>query len=287
MQQLRKTMRDWLKTISSFYVIRGFPGAGDAEWERWLTLRADPAYAHQLADMNLLKVKKVEGVVRSVRDYSDRVGRPLADIKIVDAGCGYGAYSCVLATIGCRVTGIDINQDLIQTAERRAAGFGIRLIEFFTGDSSEFLVNIPPSSFDIILALDTLEHMENPSRFLELAHRALVPGGSLILIIPNGLSLVEIIYHPCADWIHRQVLKETYPEGAVHIQRFTFTGLRKLASVAGFTIGDVRHTYASGIFGLLFLFGGFRGRYADLNLQVADRLPTWLAGGWLIQAERS
>ena len=280
-------MREWLKTISSFYVVRGFPGAGDADWRHWLTVRADPAYAHQLADMNLLKVKKVEGVVRYVRDYSDRVGRPIADLRILDAGCGYGAYSCVLATLGCKVTGVDINQDLIQTAERRAVGFGIQSVEFFTGDSSDFLVKTPPESFDIILALDTLEHMKTPFRFLEIAHRALSPGGNLIIIVPNGLSLIEIIYHPFADWIHRQVLKETHPEGAVHIQRFIFTGLRKQISDAGFTIGDVSHSYASGIFGLLFLFGGFRGRCTDLNLRIADSLPSWLSGGWIIQAKRS
>jgi len=133
MQRLRTAVRDWLKTISSYYVVKDFPGAGDADWEWWLSLRADPAYAHQLVDMNLVKVKKVEGVVHFVRAYSERTGRPLADIKIMDAGCGYGAYSCVLASLGCRLTGVDINQDLIETAEKRAAGFGIDTIEFLWG----------------------------------------------------------------------------------------------------------------------------------------------------------
>jgi len=287
MKRLKTAIRDWLKTISSYYVVRGFPGAGDANWQWWLAHRADPAYANQLADMNLVKVKKVEGVIHFVRAYSEITGRPLKDIRIMDAGCGYGAYACVLASLGCRLTGVDINQELIQTAEKRAAGFGINTLEFVKGDTSDFLAKTAPSSFDIILALDTLEHMENPTQFLEHAHHALVPSGNLILIIPNGLSIIEIIYHPFADWIHGHILRESHPKGAVHIQRFTFTRLKELGSASGFSFREVRHTYASGIFGVLFLCGGFRGRWADLNLQIADSLPTGLAGGWLIQAVRS
>ena len=287
MGRFRKALREWLKTLSSFYVVRGFPGKGDASWHRWLERRADPAYAHQLSDMNLLKVKKVEGIVGFVRAYSERAGRSLPEMKILDAGCGYGAYSCVLATLGCRVTGIDMNPEMIQTAEKRAAGFGIQTIEFLKDDSSGFLEKAPPSSYDIILALDTLEHMGNPRRFLDLARRALVPGGNFLIIVPNGNSFIEVVYHPVADWIHRHVLGEDFPEGAVHVQRITLEKLKKMLTGAGFTVRSVHHTYASGIFGLLFLLGGFRGRCADLNLQIADHLPPGIAGGWLLRAEPS
>ena len=287
MERLKKTLRAWVKTFSSFYVVRGFPGEGDASWHHWLDRRADPAYAHQLSDMNLLKVKKVEGVVRFVRDYSERAEKSIRELQILDAGCGYGAYACVLATLGCRVTGIDMNQEMIQTAEKRAAGFGIQTIEFFRGDSSGFLEKAPPSSYDIILALDTLEHMENCRLFLDRAHRALVPGGNFLIIVPNGNSFIEVVYHPFADWIHRHVLGEEFPEGAVHVQRIALEKLKKMLTGAGFTVRSVHHTYASGIFGLLFLLGGFRGRCADLNLRIVDHLPSWIAGGWLIRAERS
>jgi 2-polyprenyl-3-methyl-5-hydroxy-6-metoxy-1,4-benzoquinol methylase len=287
MERLKNTLRAWVKTLSSFYVVRGFPGEGDASWHRWLDRRADPAYAHQLSDMNLLKVKKVEGVVHFVRDYSGGAGRSLRELQILDAGCGYGAYACVLATLGCRVTGIDMNQELVRTAEKRAAGFGIRTIEFSTGDSIGFLEKTPPSSHDIILALDTLEHMENPHLFLDLANRALVPGGNFLIIVPNGNSFIELVYHPFADWIHRYVLGEDFPEGAVHIQRMTLNQLKRMLAGAGFTVCSVQNTYASGIFGLLFLLGGFRGRCADLNLRIADHLPSSFAAGWLIRAAPS
>jgi len=111
-------------------------------------------------------------------------------------------------------------------------------------------------------------------------------GGNLIFIIPNGLSIIEVMYHPFADWIHGKVLQESYPKGAVHIQRFYLHRYEKLVSTSGFTTREIRHTYAAGIFGLLFLIGGFRGRCADMNLRIADLLPTKLAGGWLVQADR-
>lgn len=104
--------------------------------------------------------------------------------RILDAGCGSGAIVWWLHDRGFReAEGIDISAEQIR--EGRDLGVGNLMqadLETYLADRVE--------AYDTILARDVLEHFSKDSivRLLDLMHRALRTGGTLILQVPNGES---------------------------------------------------------------------------------------------------
>jgi SAM-dependent methyltransferase len=92
---------------------------------------------------------------------------------VLDVGCGAQPYRCLLGP-SARYLGID-------TADAKPDfGYEIRDTVYFEGDS--WPVN--SESVDVVLCTETLEHVLQPRKLLAEAHRALVPGGRLLLTVP-------------------------------------------------------------------------------------------------------
>jgi SAM-dependent methyltransferase len=89
-----------------------------------------------------------------------------------------------------------------------------------------------PRGYDAVLAADTLEHLNHPERMLQMIHQALLPGGLLLLSVPNVANLyvrLNLIFgrFPYGD---RGILDRT------HRYFFTARSLREMIREAGFTI---------------------------------------------------
>lgn len=100
------------------------------------------------------------------------------DSHVLDVGCGTGGNAVHLATkYGCRVTGIDISELMIERAEKRAvdSGLGERL-SFQVGDA--YNLDFPDESFDIVLTIFVSQFLDMDKAFPEF-HRVLKHGGSL------------------------------------------------------------------------------------------------------------
>ncbi len=102
---------------------------------------------------------------------------------VLDAPCGSGYGTALIASRGARVYGVDINEGAIQHAK-----------EFFSIASNSFhisnledLVGLFPKSdcLDLIVSFEGIEHLEHPSLFLNEARRLLKPNGSLIISTPR------------------------------------------------------------------------------------------------------
>jgi SAM-dependent methyltransferase len=92
---------------------------------------------------------------------------------VLDIGCGAQPLRSLLPT-GITYIGIDIAE-----SEQR---FGYRTIDtrYFEGDHWP----VDDASVDLAFATETLEHVDDPARFLSEAFRVLRPGGRLILTVP-------------------------------------------------------------------------------------------------------
>ncbi len=98
----------------------------------------------------------------------------------VDIGAAAGGGSRVLAEHGWQVTAIDLNPDAVALA--RAHG-----VEAYQGDAR--YLPLPPCEYDLALALDVLEHIEEDARAAAEITRVLKPGGTALVSVPCDMAL--------------------------------------------------------------------------------------------------
>jgi ubiquinone/menaquinone biosynthesis C-methylase UbiE len=100
------------------------------------------------------------------------------DAVVLDVGCGTGGNSCYLAEkYGCRVVGVDLAEQMIIYAERRAADLGLTdRVTFQVGDA--YSLEFPDGSFDAVLTVFTSQFLD-PARAFPEFHRVLRQGGYL------------------------------------------------------------------------------------------------------------
>jgi 2-polyprenyl-6-hydroxyphenyl methylase/3-demethylubiquinone-9 3-methyltransferase len=106
----------------------------------------------------------------------------------LDAGCGSGRLSRLLASQGARVTAVDAATDMLKIGEQLATpcSFGGRL----RFQQVEDVATLPfvDNSFDGVLCSSVLEYLHDPIGCLSEFSRVLRPGGALLVSIPNKYS---------------------------------------------------------------------------------------------------
>lgn len=107
-----------------------------------------------------------------------RYARP--GVRAADLGAGPGAMAARLRSFGCDVLAVD----------RDANGFEARLphlsVDF---NEQDFASRVGQGAFDLITAIEVIEHVENPIGFLRNIGKLLAPGGVAVLTTPNVDSL--------------------------------------------------------------------------------------------------
>lgn len=107
------------------------------------------------------------------------------DRRVLDAGCGTGYGTSYLAIHGTgNIVGLDISDEALAEANRLYRRDNLRFVK---GDV-ERLTEIPDlgGSFDVVVNLENLEHLTNPTRFLAGAKQVLTGEGTLVVSTPNG-----------------------------------------------------------------------------------------------------
>jgi SAM-dependent methyltransferase len=121
---------------------------------RFLTSRADAAW----------------GVTEALRKYRAA--------SVLEAGCGLGYFTYALKRGGYDVLGIDVSTKAVAHATQT---YG----DLYRTDSIESYARTAGRSFDAVVMVEVIEHLENPIGAIEGALRLLSPGGSLVLTTPN------------------------------------------------------------------------------------------------------
>lgn len=108
---------------------------------------------------------------------------PLSGLRLLDIGCGGGLVSEPMTRLGASVTGVDASEANIKTALIHASQQGLN-IDYRAG-TAEGLLAAGEAQFDIVLNLEVVEHVANPSQFLADTARLVKPGGLMIVATLN------------------------------------------------------------------------------------------------------
>lgn len=110
----------------------------------------------------------------------------LRDLSVLDAGCGTGYLSILLAQQGANVTGIDISENMITEARAFAKEKNVE-IQFMV-DSCSVLKSVTDQSYDLIVSNYVLMDLPDLDLATKNFHRVLKPGGKAVCIFGHPFS---------------------------------------------------------------------------------------------------
>lgn len=115
--------------------------------------------------------------------------------KILDLGCGAGFLTNAFAKQGHQVTGVDLSAQSLEVAKKRDSTHSVHYLHL-----DAFALAFPEKSFDVVCAMDFLEHIERPEKIIQQAARLLRPGGLFFFhtFNRNMLSYFLVIKGP--EW---------------------------------------------------------------------------------------
>ncbi len=133
--------------------------------------------------------------------------RPLT--RILDVGCGDGLFFPALARFG-EPYGVEPSSEALSPD----GPWRSRIVNGRLDDSYQ-----PLAPFDLLLALDVIEHLDDPHTFLAHVRRLIVPGGFFVATVPAFRGL----------WTSHDALNR-------HVTRFTQAEISALVRAHGFTV---------------------------------------------------
>lgn len=150
--------------------------------------------------------------------------------NVLDWGCGFGYVAHFLRLRGVNVTMFDFDPNANGTISTELSAFpGVTV----TVSNDPVALPFSDASFDAVLSLGTLEHVQHPEHSLQEIRRVLSPRGSFYLYkIPNRYSWVEFAARKAGAYYH----------GAHTYDRvYTFHSIRQMVTKAGFAVSYAAH----------------------------------------------
>lgn len=117
--------------------------------------------------------------------------RHLGDVrglKVIEIGCGRGGFAKYLVEQGADLVAADFSEKAIEITRRRLAGRPN--CEILVADVEN--IPFPPETFDLVVSLETLEHVPDPDKALAELVRVAKIGARVVITTPNYLSLVGL-----------------------------------------------------------------------------------------------
>ena len=142
-------------------------------------------------------------------------------LRVLDAACGEGYGSFLLARAAAQVTGVDISADAVTHARERYPSDNLAFVQ-----GSVTQLPLPDHSVDVVVSFETIEHLAPQREMLAEFRRVLTPAGVLIISSPNRpiyneAGQVENHFH--VSELDRAELKAlldpAFPQQAWHAQR--------------------------------------------------------------------
>lgn len=145
----------------------------------WWDPKGPMAVLHKFNPVRLAFIRDL-ACARFGRD--PKTMRALEGLTLVDIGCGGGVLSEPLARLGAQVTGLDPAPTNIAVARAHAESSGLAVD--YRQETIEALV-AEGARFDIVLAMEVVEHVADVEAFVAACCAAVKPGGLLVMATLN------------------------------------------------------------------------------------------------------
>ena len=169
-------------SVDSAEVERFARHAGD-----WWTPRGPMAALHKFNPVRLAYIRD-QAAARFERDA--RKLDCLAGLRMLDIGCGGGILSEPLARLGAQMVGADPAEENIEAARAHAQASGVAVD--YRAITAEELAEAG-ERFDVVLAMEVVEHVADPAAFVNAVAKRLAPGGLLVMSTPNATALSRLM----------------------------------------------------------------------------------------------
>lgn len=171
----------------------------------WWDPKGSSAMLHRL---NPVRLAFVRDQIDRHFGTDQRSLRPLEGRTALDVGCGAGLLTEPLARLGAHVTGIDAAPELIEAARTHAGESGLA-IRYVAGEVADL-----DGQYDLVTAMEVVEHVADPASFVRTLADRLAPGGLLLMSTPNRTGLSRLLIVTLAEGTGR------IPKGTHHHDQF-------------------------------------------------------------------
>ncbi|RUS27407.1 S-adenosyl-L-methionine-dependent methyltransferase [Jimgerdemannia flammicorona] len=167
----------------------------------------------EFAMLHLMNPARIAYVREMIAGKGNRNDLPLEGMRVLDIGCGGGLLSESLVRLGAQVIGADASFENIQIAKLHARKDPALWIEpgslEYRNTTAEHL-HANRVTFDLILAMEIIEHVSHPSEFLRVCADMVRPGGHLILSTISRTPLAYLLTVVLAEDVLRMVHRGTH-----------------------------------------------------------------------------
>lgn len=118
--------------------------------------------------------------------------------KALDLGCGAGFLANYLAQNGFETTGVDLSSASLDIAKKYDSTHSV---DYLQGDA--YHLPFKDNTFNIVCAIDFLEHIDKPFKAIQEASRVLKPGGLFVFHTLNRTSMSWVFTIKFLKWLRK------------------------------------------------------------------------------------
>jgi SAM-dependent methyltransferase len=182
---------------------------------------------YKLLDILLLRTWHIHRELRAWRKSAPQ--QP----SVLDAGSGFGQYSYFMSKLmpGIKILGVDVKTEQIKECNEFFSAIGKKDIRFEEGDLTKFKKE---NTYDLVLCVDVMEHIEEDVLVLSNYCASLKPGGMLLISTPSDQGGSDV-----HDDGETSFIEEHVRDG------YNLEDIKQKALKAGFSKVEARYSYGT------------------------------------------